>query len=312
MFLNIFFLLAGFTFLILGGNWLLKAAVALSLRLQIPKIIIGMTVVSLATSAPELIVSVNAALKGTPILAMGNVIGSNIANLGLVLSITILLGRIDVEKDFYQINWPVLMVSSLVLFGVIYFDGILSSYEGLIMVLLLIFFLVYLVRFQKPAVVDEAPEDDMPLPVTKTVLYLIVGGVGLWGGSELLIKGAVALAEDFNVSQKIIALTVIAIGTSIPELAASVTAVLKKEKAISLGNLLGSNIFNILAVLGITSTITPIQVGKEFNDDLFWMIGISALLLPLVFFPKNMRLSFLEGIVLLIVYGLFVYFTVLS
>ncbi|GLB54067.1 sodium:calcium antiporter [Neptunitalea chrysea] len=310
MLLNFFYVIFGFAFLILGGNWLLKAAVALALRLNVPKIVIGMTVVSLATSAPELIVSVNAALQGTPDIAMGNVVGSNIANLGLVLAVTILLGRIDVEKSFYKINWPVMMVSSLLLFGAIYFDGELSRLEGLCMVVLLIFFLVYLIRFQIPAVVDEAPEDDTPLAPFKTMLLLILGGIGLWAGSELLIKGAVSLAKNFNVSQHVIAITVISIGTSIPELAASVTAVMKKEKAISLGNLIGSNIFNILAVLGVTSIITPIEVGSTFNGDLLWMMGISLLLLPLVFFPKNMRLGFLEGILLLIFYGVFMYVSI--
>ncbi|MEL6918299.1 MAG: calcium/sodium antiporter [Bacteroidota bacterium] len=310
--LNALFVVLGLGLLIMGGNWLLKAAVALSLRLNIPKIVIGMTVVSFATSAPELIVSVNAALDGFPDLAFGNVVGSNIANLGLVLGITVILGRMDVRKSFYTTDWPVMMVASLLFFCCIYFDGELQRYEGAIMVVLLFFFLVYLLRFQKTAVVDELPEDDIPLPLYKTVLYLGIGGIALWGGSELLIKGAVGLATYYGVSERVIAVTVVSVGTSIPELAASIIAVLKKEKAISLGNLIGSNIFNILAVLGITSLITPIRVMDAglLTNDIFWMLGISFLILPLVFFPKGLRLGWRDGIILLGFYAVFVYFAI--
>lgn len=311
MLLDIFYVIIGFVLLIFGGNWLLKAAVSLSLCFKVPKIVIGMTVVSLATSAPELIVSVNAALSGTPDIALGNVIGSNIANLGLVLAITIILGHIDVERSFYKINWPVMMIASVLFFLFVYFDGVLSAYEGLFMLLMLVVFLWYLIKDGKTAVVDEAPEDDELFSAGKTVLFLVIGGVGLWLGSELLIKGAVSLAEDMHVSQRVIGVTVIAIGTSIPELAASVTAVLKKEKAISLGNLLGSNIFNILAVLGVTAVIKPIPSGNEFNLDIIWMMVISLLLLPLVFFPKRMRLGYGEGIILLVIYGVFLYYNIM-
>ncbi|MUH37883.1 sodium:calcium antiporter [Zobellia amurskyensis] len=309
---NLLFIVLGLILLIAGGNWLLKSAVALSLRLNIPKIVIGMTVVSFATSAPELIVSIKAALDGFPDLALGNVVGSNIANLGLVLAITVLMGSIDVRRTFYTTDWPVMMAASLLFFGFIFFDGELQQYEGIIMVVALFLFLVYLLRFQKQAVEDEAPEDDMPLPLYKLVLFLGLGGTALWGGSELLISGAVGLATLYGVSERIIAVTVVSIGTSIPELAASVIAVIKKEKAISLGNLLGSNIFNLLAVLGITSIITPIKVVDEglLSNDIFWMLGISFLVLPLVFIPKGLRLGWRDGLILLACYITFVYITV--
>lgn len=306
------FIVLGLGLLILGGNWLLKAAVALSLKLDIPKIVIGMTVVSFATSAPELIVSIKAALDGFPDLALGNVVGSNIANLGLVLAVTVLLGSIDVRKSFYTTDWPVMMAASLLFVGFVYFDGQLQQYEGIIMLVLLFAFLVYLLRFQKTAVVDDMPDDDVPLPLYKTVLFLGLGGLGLWGGSELLIDGAVGLASAFGVSDRVIGVTVVSIGTSIPELAASIIAIIKKEKAISLGNLIGSNIFNLLAVLGITAIITPINVVDQglLTNDIWWMLGISVLILPLVFIPKGLRLGWRDGLVLLGTYIAFVYFTV--
>ena len=309
---NLLFIVIGLALLIVGGNWLLKSAVALSMRLNIPKIVIGMTVVSFATSAPELIVSIKAALDGFPDLALGNVVGSNIANLGLVLAVTVILGGIDVRKSFYTTDWPVMMAASLLFFGFIYFDQELQQYEGIIMVTALFGFLVYLLRFQKIAVVDEMPEDDIPLPLYKLVLFLGLGGTALWGGSELLIDGAVGLATLYGVSERVIAVTVVSVGTSIPELAASVIAVVKKEKAISLGNLIGSNIFNLLAVLGITSIITPIRVSDQglLDNDIFWMLGISFLILPLVFFPKGLRLGWRDGIILIAIYITFVYFTI--
>ena len=246
---DILFIVLGLILLVLGGSWLLKSAVALSLRLNIPKIVIGMTV---------------------------------------------------------------MMIASLLFFFFIFFDHEIQRYEGVIMVVFLFAFLIYLLRFQKPAVVDEMPEDDVLLPNYKTALFLILGGTALWGGSELLIDGAVGLASYYGVSERVIAITVVSIGTSIPELAASVIAVIKKEKAISLGNLIGSNIFNLLAVLGITSIITPIKVVDLglLNNDIFWMLGISFLLFPLVFFPKRMRLGKWEGLVLLSVYVVFVYCTI--
>jgi cation:H+ antiporter len=309
--LNLLFIAIGLTLLILGGNWLLKSAVSFSLRLNISRIIIGMTIVSFATSAPELIVSINAALDGFPDLALSNVVGSNIANLSLILAIIILLGSIDVRKAFYTTDWPVMMAASLLFFGFIYFDGILNPYEGGIMVLFLFLFLVFLLRFQKTAVVDDVHLDDKPLPLYKAVLFMGLGGFALWGGAELLVKGAVGMATFYEVSERVIGITVVSVGTSIPELAASIIAIIKKEKAISVGNLIGSNIFNLLAVLGITSMISPIYVIDQglLNSDIWWMLGISFIILPLVFFPKGLRLGWRDGLILLSFYLLFLYFT---
>ncbi len=310
--MNFLWIVLGFALLIFGGNWLLKSAVAISLRLQIPKIIIGMTVVSFATSAPELIVSAKAAFQGYSDLSLGNVMGSNIANLGFVLAITLLVAKIDVQQSFYTINWPVMMFATVLMSIFIFDDQIVQRYEGIILFSALLLFLIYLLKFQKQAVVDEMPEDDEALPDYKTAFYLIIGAAGLWGGSELLIEGATETAKNFGVSERLIAITVVSIGTSIPELSASLIAVLKKEKAISLGNLIGSNVFNILAVLGITAMISPVPVKDLtlLNNDIFWVLGISFLILPLVFIPKNRRLDWKDGLVLMICYIIFLYTTI--
>lgn len=308
--MNLLFIILGLLLLVLGGNWLLKSAVSISLRMEIPKIVIGMTVVSFATSAPELIVSVNSALEGFPDIAMGNVIGSNIANMGLVLGFVLLLAHIDVEPSFYKTDWPVMMIASGLLYFFVAFDGLLDRRDGVILFASLLIFLIYLLRFQKPAVIEEVQEKQEAMPAYKIALLLLLGGLALWGGSEFLIRGAVGMATFYGVSERVIAITVVSVGTSIPELAASVIAIARKEKAISLGNLLGSNIFNILAVLGITAMINPISVDRHFTTDLYWMLGFAFIVFPLVFFPKGLRLGWRDGLILLTGYTVFVYNTI--
>ncbi|NND16289.1 MAG: calcium/sodium antiporter [Eudoraea sp.] len=309
---NFLFIVLGLALLIGGGNLLLKSAVAFSLRLNISKIIIGMTIVSFATSFPELIVSIQAALEGHPDMAVANVVGSNIANLGLVLAIIVIVGNIVVRPSFYVTDWPVMMAASLMFVGFIYSDGELNRWEGIIMVVVLFLFLVYLLRYQQPAIVEDLPNTEKPLPLYLAVLFLGLGGIGLWGGSLLLVEGATDLASKVGVSDRVIGITVVSIGTSIPELSASVIALIKREKAISVGNLIGSNIFNLLAVLGITSIITPITVEDQnlLTNDVFWMLAISFAILPLVFLPKGLRLNWRDGLILLILYVIFLVRTV--
>ena len=297
----------GIFLLIKGGDWLMRAAVAISLRFSIPKIVIGMTVVSFATSAPELIVSVKSALSGHPDLALGNVVGSNIANIGFVLAIIIIISPIDVTSSFYRTDWPMMIFASLLFYFFLVADNQLVAYEGAILFVLLLLFLVYLIKYQKEAVLDEAPEDNQALEISKTISYLLLGGFSLWLGSETLIKGAVSLAQNLGVSERIISVSIVSVGTSIPELSASIIAIINKEKAISLGNLIGSNIFNILAVMGITAIIHPVEVQDTglLSNDIWWMLGISLLILPLVFFPKGIRLGWIDGLILLSLYIIF-------
>lgn len=307
--MDLLYIIIGLVLLIVGGGWLLKSAIGISLRLKIPKIVIGMTVVSFATSAPELIVSLKSALDGHSDLAMGNVIGSNIANLGLVLGITVLLSDIKVNKSFFKLDWPIMMLASVLLYVFIAFDGVLVAYEGAILFSCLIVFLVYMLKYQKVSVSEEVSAEEEQLALWKALMYLSIGGISLWAGSELLISGAVGLAEQFHVSQRIIGVTIISVGTSIPELSASIIAVMKKEKAISLGNLLGSNIFNILAVLGLTSMVHPIEIVDKglIDNDIIWMLAISFLIVPLSLFYKKMNFGKLEGVILLAIYAAFLY-----
>ena len=268
-----------------------------------------MTVVSFATSLPELVVSVKAALSGSPSIALGNVVGSNIANLGLVLGVTLLFGSMQVNRSFYVTDWPVMVVASLLLWFFLWNDEVLRLSEGVLLFMLLLGFLWFLLKVQKPAVVDEHPEDDELLSPIKSISYLVVGVAGLWLGSEWLVNGAIDLAQNFGVSDRVIGITVVSVGTSIPELAASVIAILKQEKAISLGNLVGSNIFNIMSVLGITAMIHPIEVTdpKFLSSDVIFMVAFALLVLPLVLISKSRTLNYKQGILLLSAYIFFVY-----
>ena len=300
-------IIVGLVLLIKGGDLLLDAAVALSLKINIPKIVIGMTVVSFATSAPELIVSLKSALKGYPDLALGNVVGSNIANLAFVLGVILLISPIRVTKSFYKTDWPIMMITTLLFYSFLQADGYLSQVEGGILFVLLLIFLIYLLFFQKKAVIEEKVEiDEKEMLLTQLTFTFFAGGFFLWLGSEVLVNSAVSLATSLGVSERIISISVVSIGTSIPELSASIIAVINKEKAISIGNLIGSNIFNILAVMGVTAMIHPIRVMDRaiLDIDFFWMIGVSLLIFPLVFIPKKMLLGRLEGFCLLTIYGL--------
>ena len=301
-------IVVGLILLLKGGDWLMKSAVAISLGLNISRFVIGMTVVSFATSAPELIVSIQAAVSGFPDLAFGNVIGSNIANLAFVLAIIIMISPINVGENFYKKDWPMMMGATILFYLFIVFDKELNRYEGIIMVLILLIFLFYLIKFQKSDNIDDVIDDKKRLTAFNTLIYLFLGGFSLWLGSEVLVQGAVELAIKLGVSERIISISVVSIGTSIPELSASIIAIANKEKAISLGNLIGSNIFNILAVMGITASIMPIKPVDSglLSNDFLWMIFISFMLLPLVFFPKGRNLGRLNGVILFSLYLSFI------
>ena len=299
-------LIFGLTVLVIGGNLLLKAAVSISLRFGIPKLLIGMTVVSLATSAPELIVSIKSALKGSPDLAISNVLGSNIANLGLVLGITIVFSPINISKSVYKKEWPIMMFSA-VYFLIVVLDGVISKTEGGILVCFLVMTISALIKLRdKDEVELENESEDSFL---KSLLILFFGGLFLYFGSEWFIDGAIMLANSFGISERIIGITVVSVGTSIPELVTSLVAVLNKEKSISLGNLLGSNIFNVFAVLGITSIVTPLTVTDQniIDYDIYIMLFFAAIILPLIFFPKKLVLGRKEGIIILLFYTVYIY-----
>jgi len=312
--MSIPFLIFGFVLLVIGGDFLVRASVALSLKLNFSKLVIGMTVVSFATSAPELLVSLNAALSGAPAIAINNVVGSNIANIGLVLGITAIIGAIGIDASFYRIHWPVMMLFSGMLYYFLWNDHQLSAIEGGVLFIALIAFVAYLIRGQKRTTdatedIEEVDDALAVVPGSKIGLWLFIGATALYFGSEWLVKGATEIALILGVSEAVIGVTMIAIGTSVPELAASVIAAVKKEKAISLGNLIGSNIFNIGSVLGVTSIIKTIPVTEPLilSRDIFWMLLFAVSILVLALLPKRNQINQIKGLVLVVLYGVFIF-----
>ena len=302
-------IISGILLLSIGGDMLTRYSVELSHKLSIPKIIIGMTIVSFATSAPELIVSLNATMMGYSDFALGNVLGSNIANLGLVLGIVIIIYPITIKRRFYYTDFPLLILSTAVFYLFIASNSEISRTEGIIMLVLILLILFYLFYYQKPD--TSSLDNDLSLgrqKVSTSFSLLVISAAILWLGAETLIKSSISVANKFNVSERIISITMVAIGTSIPELAASVAASLKKHNDLAIGNLIGSNIFNLLVVIGITSVVNPIT-GIDFDiisKDMIWVVVFSFILLPLVYFHKRNKLNRMKGIILLAMYVAFI------
>ena len=305
-------MLIGFVLLVVGGEFIIRSSVALSLKLSISKIVIGMTVVAFATSLPELIVSINAAFNGSPSIAINNVIGSNIANIGLVLGLTCILGNMYVEKSFYRIDWPVMFAFSILLYFIIVRDNVIDQIDGILLFTLLISFIVYLIIVVRAATknyYDKSVDNNLVDSTNfKIIIWMAIASLSLYYGSEFLVHGAINFAQEIGVSEAVISVSLIAIGTSIPELATSLIAISKGEKGISLGNLIGSNIFNIGSVLGITAMIKPIVIDdlEILSRDILWMLVFAALVLIIALLPKKDVISKFKGFFLLLLYCIFI------
>ena len=302
-------ILFGIILLSHGGDILTKSSIDLSLKFSVPKIIIGMTVVSFATSAPELIVSLNATLIGFSNFAIGNVIGSNIANIGLVLGIIIIIYPITLQQRFYSSDFPILMLSTFLFYILLITGSKISRAEGIILLVSISLILIYLFLYQKKSISEFSDVGDTSkISIPKSIFYVLFSGLLLWLGSETLIKSAISVANKYEISQRVISVTMVAIGTSIPELAASIVASIKKQNDLSIGNLIGSNIFNLLVVIGITSTVLPIEQidSKIIFNDMLWVILFSAIILPLAYLKRRNILTRKKGIILFTLYLIFI------
>jgi cation:H+ antiporter len=302
-------ILFGIILLSHGGDVLTKSSVDLSLKFSVPKIIIGMTVVSFATSAPELIVSLNATLNGFSNFAIGNVIGSNIANIGLVLGIITIIYPITLQQRFYTSDFPILMLSTFLFYLLLITGNKITRVEGIILLVSISLILIYLFLYQKKSISEFSDiGDTSKIFIPQSIFYVLFSGLLLWLGSETLIKSAITVANKYEISERVISITMVAIGTSIPELAASVVASIKKQNDISIGNLIGSNIFNLLVVIGITSTVFPIEQieSKIIFNDMLWVILFSAVILPLAYLKRRNILTRKKGIIILTLYLIFI------
>lgn len=291
-------LVVGFVMLIKGADWFVEGAAGIAKKIGIPEMIVGLTIVAMGTSAPEAAVSISAAMKGAADITVGNVIGSNIMNIFVILGLTALFTNVPMQKSTMKIDIPFLLAITCVLYctGL---DGVVTRSEGLCFAVIFICYLVYLIKEAKKNKPEETEK------VEASILKLILLGVFGMGvvvlGSNVTVDAATKIAEALGMSERLIGLTIVALGTSLPELVTSVTAARKGSADIAIGNIVGSNIFNILFVLGLTAIITPVPYVAGFLIDCLFAIG--AVVLLWIAAIKGLKLTKVSGVILLLGYG---------
>ena len=306
----VYFLFAvGFVLLIKGADWLIEGAADIARKFRIPEIVIGLTVVAFGTSAPELAVNIIASVNGNNGLAIGNIVGSNIANILLILGVSGLIVELRVQTATVWREIPFSLVAALML-GFLVNDHIsggapfnqVSRADGLVLIAMFVLFLFYTFRLGKNNLTEELPEADDSRPMWKSIGMLLIGLAGLVIGGQWIVDGAVSLARLFGYSESFVGFTIVAVGTSLPELATAVVAVRKGNTDLAIGNVIGSNIFNIFWVLGLSATISPMDFNPEDNFSIFVNIGCSAVLFALLFVGKRQTLEKWQGGLLLLAY----------
>lgn len=325
IFLAILLLVIGFAMLVKGADWFVDGASGIAAKLKVPELVIGLTIVAFGTSAPELAVSLSSAIKGSVGLTVGNVLGSNIINILMILGLAALFTALPVHKNMLKIDLPFLLFVSLlfVLFGA--FDNQIDRWEGIVMVVLLVLYTAFLIwnalRERKKEKTDGLPLEEAEEPKGKIgawyaamkgkVWFLI--GITLVGlalivfGADLAVRGATTIAQKLGVSERVIGLTVVAIGTSLPELVTSVSAAIKGKTDIAVGNIVGSNIFNILMVAGLSASIIPVTFESKFVIDACIALGAAVLLAVLSYLPSHKIKRWGGALMLCCLAGYFVY-----
>lgn len=299
MFLQVFILLVGFLLLVKGADWFVEGAAGIAKKLGIPQLIIGLTIVAMGTSMPEAAVSITAALQANAGITIGNIVGSNILNILIILGVTALITNVAIQKStlYYEIPYMIVITIVLMIFGIT--GGEITFIEGIIFWMLFIVFLGYLFVMSKKGNSQE-DEEVKDIPVWKCILFMLVGGVMVVKGSDFAVSGASAIARFFGMSERFIGLTIVAFGTSLPELVTSVTAAKKGNAGIAIGNIVGSNIFNILFVIGTTALICTVPFESKFIIDTIIAIASGAVLWLGTY--KNRELRKPCGIVMLLGY----------
>ena len=314
-FIYIFFIL-GFVLLVKGADWLVDGAAAIAKRFNVSDIVIGLTIVSFGTSAPELVVNLIASFNDTPDIAIGNILGSNIANILLILGVAGVIYPLTVNANTTWKEIPMSIMCALMvglLANDVFFDQgpkpILSRSDGLVMIAFFIVFVYYTVGLaMRGEALDDDDEEDTGegLPMPKAIAMTVAGMFMLPIGGDWIVQGAVHVAKTFGVTEAVISLTIIAIGTSLPEVAASVAAALKRRTDIAIGNAVGSNIFNVFWVLGLSSVIRPLPYNPASNRDVFMAAGASLLLMLFLFVGKRRVLQKWQGAFFLILYAVYI------
>lgn len=308
---NIILIIIGFALLIKGADLLVVGASKIAKKFNIPEIIIGLTVVAIGTSLPELVVSTTSALTGHSDIALGNVVGSNIANLFLILGVCSIIRPLKFKKETIRIENPfVIIVTSLLFFLCLNNGGTqITRLEGGILLLLCVIFILYNIimakRGEKPEEGEEIqqdPEEPSKIDMYKSILFIVLGILGLKYGGDFVVDNAVVIAQAIGISEKLISLTIVAISTSLPELITSVTATIKGETDLAIGNIVGSQTFNILLILGVSSLLTPIGYAPSYNKDLVLLLAGSTVFALFPFIGEKNKMTRENGILFTIVY----------
>lgn len=309
---QIVLLIIGFVMLIKGADWFVDGAAGIADKLHIPQLIIGLTIVAMGTSAPEAAISISASVQGSADIAVGNVLGSNILNVLIILGVTSIITPLAVQKSTVKYEIPFVIIISIIFALIGLFDNSIGLIDGILLWVLFIAYIAYLFIMTKKGKIqadepnDETP-DKKPKKVWQLILFGIIGIALVVLGSNITVNAATEIATMFGMSERFIGLTIVALGTSLPELVTSITAALKKNADIAIGNIVGSNIFNILFVIGTSALITPVAYQGQFLVDSIFCIATAMLLLLLVL-NKDKKLKRWGGIIMLICYaGYFVY-----
>ncbi|MDA0682222.1 MAG: calcium/sodium antiporter [Bacteroidetes bacterium] len=310
-------LLVSLVVLFLGGELLVRGSVSLALKMKISALVVAMTIVAAGTGAPEVFVSVQAILQGSSNISLGNVIGSNIINITFILGITAIIYRIKISKQTLSLNYPVMLGAFVLLGGVLYFFKGIPVGVGVLFVMIFILFTWFLIATSRKEQLkaeikqDELSEVTIQDSLLKSIVMLVFSIVLLKFGAKWLVDSAGTLAKNFGISDRIIGVTIVAVGTSIPELVTTVIAALKKENDIAIGNLIGSNIFNIVGVLGIAASLREINIDDPaiFSFDYFWMLGVALVFGFLIYMFSKQEISRKHGIFLVLIYLFYIYKT---
>ena len=313
--MTIFILFLGFILLFFGGELLVRASVSLATKMNVSTLVIGMTIVSFATSAPELFVSLKAVFSNSGDISLGNSIGSNIANIAFVLAITAIFFKVKIAKKVLSLNYPLLLIASLLLAFILYYFKGVSSFIGYLFVIILITYILILINDARDNQLNAKSEERVVTSSKNTITYfksismLLLGVLLLKYGADFLVNSAMNIADYFEVPERVIAVTIVAIGTSIPELAASIIAAYRNEDSLAIGNLIGSNVFNIFAVLGLTAIIKPINMIEKaiLSFDTMWMLAITIVFGASLYLNKKRYLYRKDGLFLFIMYLLYIY-----
>ena len=310
MFFNILMIIIGFIFLVLGANLLVKGSSNIAKKFHIPEILLGLTIVALGTSMPELFITVSSAKKDSYDLIIGNAIGSNFCNLLLILGIMAIMRPVKIDKDAKKIHLPIAIISTLVILFLSFFFNTINRTIGIILIILFFAYFSYPILTEIEDIIkaykeNKENQNTKKINIFSSIIFIIIGIVLLKYGGDFVVDYSINIANTFNLSERLIALTIIAVGTALPELVTSIVATIKKDTDLAVGNLVGSCILNLFLIIGLGSLITPLPFSKEYNENLILLAFATFLLWIFNYIGKKDTITRFKGFILLLIYAIY-------